>query len=538
VTTSVLPPPDADPATVAPARSGAAPGSPSDLAVGSLVALGLFALLLIRQRWIIGSPVLLGGDEAHQFATAGDAISFRELRGNGSRLGFNHPGPSYLWIWGAADVLRRATGSFVGQHNVMVGATLALNAAQLGALTAIVRSHLRSIPRALIVLVAIVLGSSVVPYILVGTWLPEMFACSFALLVVAGASAAAGRLPSLVAYAAAAGLLLQGHVVFSSFVGLGTLVLLVVMWRTGDLARLWREARPTLVATGALAIAFAAPVVGYTLLDWPGELAEYAEYSQRPESGGHPVDAAVRFVLEFWPGGSGWVQLAVAAASFAALAGVSWWRRSRFGGTVLVATLLTEFGLLVYVLTGLDDIRALYVAIWMAVVPGIVIGTATALALTDRVVEPDSRPARAAVASVVVGGLVAAVLLSPSTATGGTRELRFDAVFGLVDRLETEVGERTLVLDVTPENIETYSFVGALASVALDRGVDLCFVQEEWRVKFTEERVCTPGDLRDGARYALYPASGGTPKGVDPTTLRQVTTVLVVPGALVTQPPG
>ncbi len=77
MTTSVLPPPDADPATVAPARSGAAPGSPSDLAVGSLVALGLFALLLIRQRWIIGSPVLLGGDEAHQFATAGDAISFR-----------------------------------------------------------------------------------------------------------------------------------------------------------------------------------------------------------------------------------------------------------------------------------------------------------------------------------------------------------------------------------------------------------------------------------------------------------------------------
>jgi hypothetical protein len=250
------------------------------------------------------------------------------------------------------------------------------------------------------------------------------------------------------------------------------------------------------------------------------------------------VDAAVRFVLEFWPGGSGWVQLAVAAASFAALAGVSWWRRSRFGWTVLAATLLAEFGLLVYVLTGLDDIRALYVAIWMAVVPGIVIGTATALALPDRIVEPDSRPARAAVASVVAGGLVAAVLLSPSTATGGTRELRFDPVFGLVDRLETEVGERTLVLDVTPENIETYFFVPALVSVALDRGVDVCFVQEPWRVKFTEERVCTPADLADGVRYSVYPVSNPLPESVDPAMLEPYGSALFGRGALVTQPPG
>lgn len=508
----------------------------SDLAVGSLVALGLFALLLIRQRWIIGGPILLGGDEAHQFATAGDAISFRELRGNGSRLGFNHPGPSYLWIWGAADLLRRATGSFVGQHNVMIAAALALNAAQLGALTAIVRSHLRSIPRALIVLVAIVLGSSVVPYILVGTWLPEMFACSFALLVVAGSSAAAGRLPSLVAYAAAAGLLLQGHVVFSSFVGLGTLVLLVVMWRTGDLARLWREARPTLVATGLLAVAFAAPVVGYTLLDWPGELAEYLEYSQRPESGGHPVDAAVRFVLEFWPGGNGWGQLAVALASFAALAGVAWWRRSRFGWTVLAATLLAEFGLLVYVLTGLDDIRALYVALWMVVVPGIVIGSTLALALPDRLVAPAAPAGRVAVGFVGTTAVVLAVLLAPSTATGGTRTLRFEPTFGLVDRLETTLDGRTLVLDVEPESTETYYLVTALASVALDEGVDICFVQEPWRVKFTAERVCTAEDLRDGVRYAIYPYSEGVPPGVDPATLEPYGSALVGPGALVNRP--
>jgi hypothetical protein len=104
--------------------------------------------------------------------------------------------------------------------------------------------------------------------------------------------------------------------------------------------------------------------------------------------------------------------------------------------------------------------------------------------------------------------------------------------------LETEVGERTLVLDVTPENIETYFFVPALVSVALDRGVDVCFVQEPWRVKFTEERVCTPADLADGVRYSVYPVSNPLPESVDPAMLEPYGSALFGRGALVTQPPG
>ncbi len=513
----------------------APPQPPSDLAVGTIVALGLFVVYVVRHRWMLQGPILLGGDIAHQFGTAWDAVSLRELRGNGSRTGFNHPGPSYLWVWGAADALRKVLGSPIEQHNAMLIASFAFNAAQLGALTAIVRSHLRSVPRALVVLVAIIAFASVIPYVLAGSWLPEMFAASFALLVVAGASAAAGRLQSLVAYAVAAGLLLQGHIAFSSFVAIGTLVLAVTLWRSGDLGRLWRRERPTAIAAGALLAAFAAPVVGYTLLDWPGEVPEYLEWSQRPESGGHALDAAIRFVLWFWPGGNGWVQAAIAAASFTALGAVAWWRRSRFGWCVLVATALAEACLLLYVLTGLDDIGAHYVALWISVVPGIVVGTAVALALGDRLVAPASRRARVAVGAVTATAVAVAVLVAPST---DTRFLRFEEAFGLVDRIQTEIGDRMLVLDLPTGELDSYWFTPALVSVALDRGVDVCFVEERWSIKYTPDRVCTDQELRDGLHYSIYSASLGPPQGVDPATLQPYASVFVVPGPRVSQPPG
>ena len=504
---------------------------PSDLVVGTAAALVLFALLVVRNRWILEGPVLVGGDVAHQFATAWDALSLRELRGNGSRTGFNHPGPSYLWIWGAVDAVRKVLGSPVEQHPAMLLGSMAFTSAQLGAVVAILRSHLRSVPRAALVVSAVVLSAGLVPFIVAGSWLPEMFLATFTLLLVAGASVAAGRLPSLVAFVVALGFLVQGHVVFVSFAAVGCVAVAVTTWRTGDLRRLVEQERPTLVASGALAAAFTLPVLTYTLLDWPGELGEYLEWSRRPESGGHSLTEAARFVLHFWPGGSARAQLAVAAASFAALAGAAWWRRSRLGWCVLGAAVLAELCLANYVLTGLDDVAAYYVAIWMVGVPGLVGGLALALALGDRVVAPDSTAGRVAVAAVTSVVVVAVVLTAPST-LHEVRDspARFEQVYGLVDRIQSEIGSRTLVLDVSSETLPTYWFTPALVSVALDRGIDLCLVESSWSVKYTPERICDEDDLRDGAPYAIYPSTEPLPPGVSAEALQPYYSVFIGPG--------
>ena len=480
----------------------------SDLAVGTIAGIAIFALLMLRNTWILQGHLLFGGDEGNQFGTAWNAITLRELRGNGSRTGFHHPGPSYLYIWGATDVVRKALGSPIGQHNAMMIGGLVLNAAQLGAVFAIVRSHLNSVVRATLVLCALAAMASVEHHIMAGPWLPHMFFASFTLLVVAAASVAAGRLPSLVGFAAAAGLLLQGHVAFATFVIVITLAMAVVVWRTGDLRRLWRDDRRTLWTAGGVLALFVIPVAGSTLAHWPGEFAKYLDWAGRDDTGGFTLRQTGTFMLHFWPGGTARAQVAVAALTLAALAGVSWWRRSRFGACLLVAALLMELCLAYYVRTGLDDINAFYVALWMVALPGLTAGTAAALALPDRIVLPSDTPARVAVGAVAAVAVLVTTFLSSSTRF---EPFRLDAVLSVVDQMEAGANGRTIVLDGAVEQTGSFYLAPAILSEAEDRNLDVCLVQPGWAIKYDSGRICTAQERTDGDVWTIYPLETGLP---------------------------
>ena len=480
----------------------------TDLAVGTIAGVAIFALLMARNTWILQGHLLFGGDEGNQFGTAWNAITLRELRGNGSRTGFHHPGPSYLYVWGAADVMRKLLGSPIGQHNAMMIGGLALNAAQLGAVFAIVRSHLDSVVRATLVLCAFAALASVEPHIMAGPWLPHMFFASFTLLVVAAASVAAGRLPSLVAFAAAAGFLLQGHVAFASFVIVITLAMAVVMWRTGNLRALWRDERRTMWAAGGVLALFVIPVAGSTLANWPGEFEQYLEWAGRDDTGGFTMRQTATFLLHFWPGGGARAQLAVAALTLGALAGVSWWRRSRFGACLLVAALLMELCLAYYVRTGLDDINAFYVALWMVALPGLTAGTAVALALPDRIVAPSDRAARVAVAAVAAIVVLATTFLSASTRF---EAFRLDAALAVVDEMEAGANGRPIVLDGAVEVLGSFYLAPAILSEAEDRNLDICLAQPGWTIKYDSGRICTAQERLDGDVWTIYPFESGLP---------------------------
>lgn len=483
----------------------------TDLAVGTIAAATIFVLLMTRNTWVLQGHLLFGGDEGNQFGTAWNAITLRELRGNGSRTGFHHPGPSYLYIWGAADVVRKLLGSPVGQHNAMMVGGLMLNAAQFGAVFAIVRSHLNSVVRATLVLCALTAMASIEPHIMAGPWLPHMFFASFTLLVVAAASVAAGRLPSLVAFAVAAGFLLQGHVAFAPFVAAITLAVTVVGWRTGDLRRLWRDERRTMWTAGGVLALFVIPVAGSTLSDWPGEFAKYLEWAGRDDTGGFTLRQTSTFLLHFWPGGGARAQLAVAAITLTALAGVSWWRRSRFGACLLVAAILMELCLAYYVRTGLDDINAFYVALWMVALPGLCAGTAVALSLPDRIVAPDERAARFAIACMAAAAVVATTLLSPATRF---ESFRLDAALDVVDQMQASSNGRTIVLDGAVEQLGSFYLAPAILSEAEDRNLDICLSQPGWIIKYDSGRICTAQERLDGDVWTIYPFEIGLPRSL------------------------
>lgn len=509
-------------------RTGGTPRH-SDLLVGALLAVGVFALLLLRNRWVF-SPVHFAGDEANQFTTAWDAITFHDLRGNGSRTGFHHPGPGYLYIWGLAEVVRRVLQSPIGQHNADMLGGLALVAAQLGAIGAIVRSHLGSWLHGVVVLGALALFCWLEPGILAGPWLPHMFTASFALMVVAGASAAAGRLPSLVAFVAGAGFLFHGHVAFTSFVGVATLMLLVAMWRTGGLRRLVTEERRTLWATLGLGAAFLAPIIGYTLTSWPGETAKYWDYVQRPDTGGHGLLDGARFVLQFWPGTGDLMRATLLVAAFAALVAASLWRRQRLGLFLAGGAAAMELCLLQYATGGVDDLSFRYVALWILAIPGLVVGTTLAILLPDQVRRPATTPHRVAVGAVALAA-VGAAAISPAT-----RYVPFDffETPQLVDELVRTAQGRPIVVTADPEAVGSYQLAPAVVGEAADRGVRVCLTDPGWVVKYGEDIACSRRELATGARWTFLSADQPLPPSIAATAPRQWHSAFVVPGRVPT----
>ncbi len=499
----------------------------SDLGVGTMVGLAVFAVLLARNAYVLRGTVHLGGDEANQFGTAWDAITLRELRGNGSRIGFHHPGPGYLYVWGAADVLRRILGSPFGLDNWDLLATMAFVAAQLGAVAAIVRSHLGTFVHGAVVLVALAVLSSASPGILAGPWLPFLFLTSFTLMIVAGASAAAGRPWSLVAFAVSVGFLWHGHIAFTSFVGVAILALLIAMWRTGELSRTWHEARAALWSAVGVLVLFAAPVVTYTLTGWPGELDKYWDYVQRSDTS-HTVVQGARFALQYWPGWSSWSRAAVLLAALAGLAAASWWRRSRFGGFLVGAVVLMQLMVLQYAVNGVDDLSFSYVALFSYSLPALTIGVTAALLVPRRIVLPTQVVPRVALGAAFAGVLLVGIT-SPSTRY---RPPLFQGTDGVVDHLEQVADGRVIAIDAPVEVLGTYWVVPAVVSDLQDRGERVCLIGAGWEIKYSERIMCDAAERRDGARFTFFPADQPLPAAAAAAHRTGYQTAIVVDGAV------
>jgi hypothetical protein len=282
----------------------------------------------------------------------------------------------------------------------------------------------------------------------------------------------------------------------------------VALWRTGGVGRLWSDERRTLYAAAGLAVAFATPMVIYTLTDWPGELGRYWQFV-RQEGGGHPIGDATRFTLQFWPGDAPrWQALAMVGA-LVLLGAVSYWRRSRFGAFLLGAIVLMELCLLNYAANGVDDLAGgRYVALWIVALPGLAVGTAVALALPDRVVDPAPLAARVAVAAATAA-VVAVAAFSPSTSFD---PFEFFMVPDLVDQMESTADGRPLVLDADPQELGPYYLAPAIVAEAEEEGLRVCFTDPAWEIKFSDRRTCTADERRDGEPYTLYPLEGVPPE--------------------------
>lgn len=491
-----------------PAAVGARPESrPGPVAVFVAAFTALCVLLVVRNHALFSVAIDERGDPAANSIITAQAKHFHLLVGNYSRLGFWHPGPAFFyvqafgeWLW--YDLLGVVPSPWNGQ----VLAVLAMGAALIAAALSVLAGWFRSWP-AVGLAAAVVLGFLAVHGQLVAAaWTPYMCFAPFLLLLVAGASVAAGRTSDLWALVLGSGILVHGHAQFLVFVPVlagAALVALGLRIRRGLAAG---RPRDWLVAAGVLAL-FLLPIVLNLVLHWPGEFGKYASYGSSGPDRGHSLAAAVRFTLRFWPAGGLGLAAGVALLAAALVVG-----RGRPAAPLVVAgsalAALATVLLTGYAWRRIDDLSDSYLGYFSYAVPAL-IGALAAATLADAVTWP--RVSRT-LAVVGLGIATVAAALAPTLVT--PREPLVNAPAAIA-ALHARTGGRPVVLDVQHD---VWPQMVGLVVAGQRRGQRICTRDRSWAFMLTDEFVCDHADLATGEPFLLS-AAGQVPPGTVVATL-------------------
>jgi hypothetical protein len=251
------------------------------------------------------------GDDASNDILIMDAKRLALLHGNYSRVSFYHPGPFYLqWQalveWLLFDSLRL----FVSPRAAHYFAIALLHAAAFGLYFRLWLQWTGSlaVASAALIITAAVPTAVIGQNYIISLWPPHWYVASALMTVTGLIGIAALGMTWLPLFVFGLGQLVHGH---ASFLGLVPVMLVTAAAAALVAGRmplqLWRIANAThflgahwrpLAISAAIAALFALPILIYTLLHWPGELAKYLYFSRGRSN---PIREVVWYVISFMP---------------------------------------------------------------------------------------------------------------------------------------------------------------------------------------------------------------------------------------------
>jgi hypothetical protein len=464
------------------------------------------AVLLWKSHDLFSVPIHEDGDSAANAILIDDAKHFDLLVGAYSRQDFSHPGPAVFYLGAAGEaVFYDLTHIVPERYNANAIAILLLNAAVVALALTIVAAHVQSL-LALGGCLAVTLAfASAHDMMLASTWTPMIHAPMFLLFLVAASSVATGTTSHLWCLALAGSVLVHGHVAFFLFVPLIAVVALVLLLvRTGDgVTHSLRKHRRDWIAFVSVVALFVLPIAVNFAVNYPGEFGKYWRYSTSHDAGGHSISDAARFVLWFWPNDRTGVHL---LATIAALAAVVFAVRDRarpsFLRSSLVFAALASALLVVYAMRGIDNLADRYIGwfYWSAAL--VVLLVATIGALTSL------RGHR--VLSWVAAASIVIVFVLAVRGPGLENRYRGDPLLPAATEALTARArpEQPIALDI--EDDATWPSAVGLLVEADRQGRRACLSDRHWTFMVTRDFVCTPKELRDGARFQLRATKGDT----------------------------
>ena len=468
---------------------------PRPSVIVAVVALVTFVVLCLRNRYVFSRPLYEDGDFAANAIVIHRAMHLRQLVGHYSRVGFHHPGPAFLYVQAAGQLLfYRLTHLLPAPYNGQLLAVFVLNGIVIGLVVSIFYRHTKSLLITASVY-AVVLAFVGHHLTLSSSWMPHLFYAPFLLFTVAGASIASDGLADIASFVFAGGLLVHGHVSFIEFVLVGTAVVgLTWVWRW---RRDWRaqlvEYRRQLVFAGLLLALFLLPMVLNIVLHYPGEWGKYWLYVR---SGSKPnaLGPSIHYLMGFWAKRpkSGALLALTGLIGVALTAREKDPSRRRFfacalGGVAVMSTLF-----LVYAIRGVDDLSQSYIGIFYMSMPLLLVAVAAAAASST--IEGDGIHTLRPLRTLVATSLVAAPLVFGVVGSRLTSPYRGDSDLpSAVSAVKSDSQRAGRPVAIVFPHDEWPQVVGFVVEASRS-GLTSCVSDPYWNFMFTSDFVCRPAE--------------------------------------------
>lgn len=483
----------------------------------------VLAIALAATGWEAISTVSYeAGDFAANSILIQDAKHLQLLYGNYSRVGFNHPGPAFLYVLAAGellfhDVLHVVPSAFSGQ----LLAVCIHNAAWVALAFALLRRTLGTgTPAMLVLAVAMFVASFSDFQMFTGIWPPHMYFFPYFIVLITLARLVYGHTDMLRALAVSSGFLINGHVAFTPMLGIMLIVVLAANWRltrTEPALRmlskpfLCAHRRPILVACGILVL-FLLPVIIVSIRDDPGSIAQYLQVGRGYK--GNTAIEALTYVSVYWGKGiaMAWGMLllllmvkGISTPQAAACNDQARTLRS-FGIALLGATL----ALLYYAKSGVDMLDQVYIGLFYYAVPALTAGLGVLLVAgvgRGHAAPTAPRSWHVPLWLVVPAGTLAlgTMLVRGHTPATYTSQYHRSGVAQLYEQLRAVPGKGRLVLDLElneKSGGDVWSDTLALQAYAVRQGghAVMC-LGKNWHISNSREGRCRPEEVAESSRH-------------------------------------
>ncbi len=482
----------------------------------------LLVLLCVRNGFLFSTRLYEDADMGANSILIEQARHFTLLVGNYSRDHFHHPGPAYMYVQAAGESLFWAWLHVVPTPwNGQLLAAFALNSMFLAMVAGVGYGWTRSLRGAAACFAVVVAFASVHPAVLSSDWMPYLYVAAYLAFLVAAASVAAGQARDAWMLVLAGWFLIHGHACFLFFVPvIGVTVLAFGLWsrwrrrRSGARSapvRRWRVWIPVTI----ISVVFAYPIAANLILHWPGQFADYIDYTSSVRAGGHSIATVFQDVLWYWsPFRNAWAAWAVPAAGFAVAAAVTGWvapaRLRRFLTALLVVNAVSSLAFFYYAATGIDKIDERYVGYFYWSAPVI-----TLLVIVLGVVEAITPRWRLGTvvaigaAALALAGLAAAPDTRTSTNSSDPAVLSSGpdtdaALPAAVAAVAARSHGRMIVIRLYHDSWP--DMTGFLIQ-AERTGVRACVLNPTWTVIVTSQFICTDAEAAQGQVYWFTPVA-------------------------------